>query len=112
MLFSQGGSEIECPRSQSYTLPAEKLSAFVGLYYSEELDVIANVKVKDGALVVVSSTILDAFPFGFASEKKINAGPLVVDVEWDGDRVKALLVSMPRAGKMRFERMSSIPPGH
>jgi CubicO group peptidase (beta-lactamase class C family) len=112
LLFSQGGSEIECPRSQSYTLPTEKLPAFVGLYYSEELDVIANVKVKDGALVVVSSTILDAFPFGFANEKRINAGPLVVDVEWEGDRVKALLVSMPRAGKMRFERMSSIPPGH
>jgi hypothetical protein len=106
----QGGATINCPRSKTFAMPAEKLSAFVGLYYSEELDKVLNIKLRDGELVTVSDTILDAFPMGFTSESKVSAGPLSVEVEWADGRVKALFVSMPRASKMRFERMSSPPP--
>lgn len=103
----QAGQEIKCPRSKPYTIPDAKRDALLGHYYSTELDLLLNVKLKDGKLVAESQSILAAFPMEANSENKLSAGPLSVDVEWDGDRVKAILVSMPRATRMRFIRMAS-----
>jgi hypothetical protein len=106
----QGGAEINCPRSQPYTMPAEKLQALVGLYYSTELGIMVNIKLKDGALVAHSESIVGAFPIVPVSDARLSAGPLRIDIEWDGPSPKALLVTMSRASRMRFDRLSAPPP--
>ena len=103
----QGGATIKCPRAQPFAMPAEKLEALVGVYYSTELDVLLNLKMRDGALAVFSTTVLNEATIEAISEKKLNCAGITIDVERDGDLVKALLVNMPRATKMRFVRLSA-----
>jgi CubicO group peptidase (beta-lactamase class C family) len=103
----QAGQEIKCTRAKPFVMPENKLQALLGHYYSTELDLLVNLKLKDGKLVAESRSILEAFPLEPSSENKLSAGPLSVDIEWDGDKVKAILANMPRANRMRFVKMSS-----
>ncbi len=103
----QGGAEIICLRSKSFETPPDMLDALVGHYYSSELDLVMNVKRDGDKLYSISSTILDAFPFTVISAKKLSAGPLSIDIEWNEKQVKSISVNMPRATKMKFVRMSS-----
>jgi CubicO group peptidase (beta-lactamase class C family) len=103
----QGGATIKCPRSMPYTASSEALDALVGHYYSTELDIVVNIKRDGDKLVAASGTILDAFPMTGVADKKFTAGPLSIDVETEGETVKAIRVNMPRATRMRFVRMSS-----
>ncbi len=105
----QNGAEIICPRSKAFAVPPEMLDALVGHYYSTELDIVINIKRDGDKLYTTSSTILDAFPMTPVSAKRLTAGPLSVDIEWDEKLVKSISVNMPRATRMKFVRMSSSP---
>jgi hypothetical protein len=83
------------------------LDALVGYYYSTELDVMVNIKRDGDKLIATSNTILDEFPMTPVNAKKLTAGPLSIDIEWDDKVVKSISVNMPRATKMKFVRMSS-----
>jgi CubicO group peptidase (beta-lactamase class C family) len=103
----QGGAEIVCPRSKPFAAPPEMLDALVGYYYSTELDVMVHIKRDGDKLTATSNTILDAFPMTPVNAKRLTAGPLSIDIEWDDKVVKSISVNMPRATKMKFVRMSS-----
>ena len=103
----QGGAEIVCPRSMAFEAPPEMLDALVGYYYSTELDVMVHIKRDGDKLTATSSTILDAFPMTAVNAKRLTAGPLSIEIEWDDKVVKSISVNMPRATKMKFVRMSS-----
>jgi hypothetical protein len=103
----QGGAEIVCPRSMAFEAPPEMLDALVGYYYSTELDAMVNIKRDGDKLSATSSTILSAFPMTAVNAKRLTAGPLSIEIEWDDKVVKSISVNMPRATKMKFVRMSS-----
>jgi hypothetical protein len=107
---AQGEEERVGSRLPPFDADAVDLSAYLGRYYSPELETFYEVKEEGGTLravhirhdpIVLSPTGPDAFSgdaffFGEAVFERDDAG-----------RIKALLVSSGRVRNVRFERVSS-----
>lgn len=103
--FSDGGRPIVLERVEAFTPTAEQLAAYAGDYYSEELDVVHRLRVRDGRLHVSVGNNPEEIPVEPMVADEFNARGVVLRFRRDAQqRVERLALDAGRVKGIVFVR--------